>query len=93
MKREIVCIECAKRRITGYGLVYSENMQAIVDPFPQEHVKMVCGKAKNIFMCDRCGTQINVDDECYASSTWADYGGIPYYEWEDEFITPARESG
>jgi hypothetical protein len=55
-------------------------------PFPGEHVKFVNGKAKDNFICDQCGCSIKANDNCIAMSTWADYGGIPYRKWEDEYL-------
>lgn len=89
MKREILCLNCAAERFKRYGLAYVPKLQAIVDPYPREHVKYLRGISKGDFFCDACASlkPINKGDECFAVSTWADYGGLPYYEWEYEFIT------
>jgi hypothetical protein len=88
MKREILCMNCATERSKRHGLVHLPELQTIVDPFPMEHVKYVRGRAKTDFFCDTCTTEIPIKkgDECFAVSTWADYGGIPYFEWEGGFI-------
>jgi hypothetical protein len=88
MKREILCLKCAAERSKRHGLIHVPELQAIVDPFPGEHVKYVRGISKSNFFCDACATIniINPGEECFAISTWADYGGIPYFEWEDEYI-------
>ena len=92
MKQEILCLGCGKKRMKGHGLVYSKEFGRLVDPFPGEHVKYEEGKAKAPFLCDFCGCEIMPTGRCFAVSTWADYGGIPYYEWELEFIEPIVNS-
>ena len=82
MKRQIVCNKCKD----SLRKLFPTDM-----PYPGEHVKLVKGKAKKDFMCDRCGCDINATDNCWAVSIWADYGGIPYYEWEDEYLFDIAE--
>ena len=78
MKREILCPICrANRR----KLFPTDN------PYPEEHIRFVDGIAKIGMLCDSCIITISPGDECTAFSGWADYGGIPYYEWEPEYIT------
>ena len=77
MKQQIVCKKCEPSL---------RKLFPTDTPYPGEHVKFVSGKAKRDFLCDRCGCDINATDSCHAVSTWADYGGIPYYEWETEYL-------
>lgn len=77
MKREILCPDCKKELRKTFP---SDT------PYPGEHVKFVEGKALNEYVCDQCDKEIHIGDPCFAFSSWADYGGIPYYEWEGEFI-------
>jgi hypothetical protein len=77
MKQEIVCQKCKnKLRIT-----FPNN-----NPYLEEHVKFVDGFAKGNYVCDSCSAPIPKGKPCTAFSTWADYGGIPYYPWEKDFI-------
>jgi len=78
MKRLIVCPEC--RKILR-ALFTTDN------PHPGEHVKFVDGSAKNGFKCDNSGEDIAKGESCTAISMWADYGGIPYFEWEKDYLT------
>lgn len=79
MKRDILCPKCARERKKRYPTS---------EPYPGEHIKFVKGVALKDMLCDACGkrTEIPKGSEAYAFSVWADYGGIPYYEWEKEFI-------
>jgi hypothetical protein len=78
MKQEIICKECLPNLQT---LFPTDN------PYPGEHVKLVEGKAKNNFICDQCGKEIVAEDKCVAFSVWADYGGVPYYNWEGKYLS------
>lgn len=83
MKQEIVCPECkAKLR----EMFPSDN------PYPGEHVKFTDGIAKKDYRCDNCDTPIKKDTLCTAFSVWADHGRVPYYPWENNFITTKEES-
>jgi hypothetical protein len=79
MKRDILCNKCAKDRREQYPTD---------TPYPEEHIKFVHGTARGDMLCDGCTyrTEIKKGEECCAFSSWADYGGIPYNEWEHEFI-------
>lgn len=77
MKREVLCKDCA---------VQMRKMFPNDSPYPGEHVKFVNGKSKVQCICDRCSKPINPGDEICAFSSWADYGGVPYSEWEDEYL-------
>lgn len=74
MKREIVCVECYER------------LKPERKSYPGEYIKAVHGTARESFLCDICGKSIPKGDKCIAQSIWADYGGIPYYEWEFEYV-------
>lgn len=79
MKQDILCTRCAKDRRKQFP---DDN------PYPGEHIKFVKGIAKKDMLCDGCATKtpIKKGEPCIAASIWADYGGVPYYEWEDKFI-------
>ena len=81
MKRMIACEKCSHRPIPS---------------FEGEWFKRVHGVAKNDMLCDWCSTgsgdnleatPIKKGDKCSAESMGLDGHGIPYYEWESEFIT------
>jgi hypothetical protein len=77
MKQEIICSKCE----------LETRMQfPTADPYPGEHVKFVTGITKKNFKCDYCDTDIPKDITACAFSIWADYGGVPYYEWESAFL-------
>jgi len=77
MKREILCPKC---RINVRKLFPTDN------PYPGEHVMFIDGMALMQYRCDNCDNTILPGDKCTAFSSWADYGGVPYYEWEGEYI-------
>ncbi len=81
MKQDILCPDCAKER---------RELHKTDNPYPGEHIKFMKGIAKKDMLCDGCAvkTPIKKGDPCVAYSSWADYGCIPYYQWESEFITP-----
>ena len=92
MKREILCVPCSehiRKVITGLHFVeLTEGRSIIVDPYPGEHSKFVFGKVRPYvtIRCDHCNQRLFVDTDACALSIWADYGGGPYYEWEDDFL-------
>ena len=71
MKREILCLDCGKRKLPSYE---------------GEHDKSQFGKALVDFVCDQCGREIPKGSNCYARSIWAEGRGIQYYEWEKGYI-------
>lgn len=77
MKREILCVWC---RPNVRELFPTDN------PYPGEHVKFVDGTAKMDRICDQCGCPIEAGQTCTAFSSWADYGGIPYFPWESGYL-------
>ena len=77
MKREIVCSGCEPKL---------RKLFPTESPYPGEHVKFVRGLSIIKCVCDSCGQDIKVAEIVCAFSAWADYGGIPYSEWEDEYI-------
>ena len=91
MKREIRCCECRNSILKRYKLQPSDDVVTVIDPYPEEHIKIVRGTAIIYCMCDTCGKEISPGDECFAVSTWADYGGTHYYEWEEEYINIPAE--
>lgn len=72
MKREILCEKCAD--------------MTNLPTFPEEHWKFISGKAKSNFKCDADDCEIKPGQIAVAMSIWADYGGIPYYPWETEYL-------
>ena len=77
MKREILCSICEPE---------SRKLFPVESPYPGEHVKFVSGNSLIQCRCDSCGHDIKVGEKVCALSMWADYGGQPYFEWEDEYI-------
>jgi hypothetical protein len=80
MKQEILCPACA----TEIRRTFPTD-----NPSPGEHIKFVSGNVAYRAMCDCCCDFIEQGSPCTAFSSWADYGGIPYYPWEHEFIVEA----
>jgi len=77
MKREILCKACAKSL---------RKLFSTESTYPGEHVKFVSGLCKFNYICDGCATPIGALEPATAYSSWADYGGIPYFEWESESL-------
>lgn len=91
MKRELVhsTPECEPSWVTWTRTEQDGTTQrytSFANPYPGEHVKMVRGKALYGKICDSCGKPIPAGSLCSAVSMWADYGGIPYYSWENEYM-------
>lgn len=85
MKREILCPTCTKttsQAITGCRIEGSQ----IVDPYPGEHAKFRAGVLVRSCVCDSCGIELKPGENATALSIWADYGGVPYYPWEAEYL-------
>ena len=73
MKRTISCKECI----------------SIPAPyFVGEWYKRIQGIAKGDMLCDWCGAKISKDDKCFAESMGLNKQGVPYYQWETEYIYP-----
>ena len=83
MKQQIICPACKD---------INRELFKTDTPHPGEHVKFVSGFALSDFVCDDCAVPIEKDTECCAFSIWADYGGIPYYPWENDCIEPVDEN-
>lgn len=78
MKRELQCVECAD---TLKRNVFSKPSA------PGEYVKYIKGQLLHDgLICDYCGKPLEIGEEVYCMSIWADYGGVPYYKWEHEYI-------
>lgn len=83
MKREILCPTCHK---------LNEKLISACEPDCGEHTKIVEGLAIDNFVCDRCNSILTVGSFCAASSIWFENHGIPYYPWEQDYITIQRIS-
>jgi len=77
MVRKILCKKCEEE---------SRKLFPTSSPYPGEHIKFVQGTIKRACFCDNCDTHIHTKDQVCAMSIYADYGGIPYFEWEDEYL-------
>ena len=89
MKREMLCFSCNNKLMALHGsrlMTDSNGVELVADPYPGEHVKHIRGNALRTLLCDQCNKVITENELCWAVSIWADYGGIPYYPWEDEFL-------
>lgn len=84
MKREIVHRNCEPG--FSYHIIDGYKFAFRAEPYPGEHVRLYRGIAKRQFICDNCGETIEEGKDCTAVSIWADYGGIPYYPWESEYV-------
>lgn len=73
MKREILCNGC-KNELRE---LFPTNT-----PYPGEFLKFIKGKAKQYYICDRCGKDITKDSECWAFSIYTNN----YYQWEGEYL-------
>ena len=77
MKREILCQSCEEK---------VRKLFPVESPYPGEHIKLVNGKSLKNMVCDGCDKFIIEGEAVCAFSIWADYGGVPYYSWESDFI-------
>ncbi len=75
MKREIDCMKCGN---------------AWKDPAGrhQEFMAKRIGYALFDYMCDGCGEELPKGQPVMCVSVWSERGGIPYFPWESESITP-----
>ena len=73
MKRMIACEKCAYRAAPCY---------------PGEWFVRLWGKAKKEMLCDYCipSMEIKPGDKCAAESMGLVGHGIPYYQWEFEYV-------
>ncbi len=73
MKRMIVCEKCSHRPQPHYS---------------GEWFKRVNGTAKKQMLCDYCCPPVKIKkgDKCAAESMGVNHYGIPYYEWESDFL-------
>jgi hypothetical protein len=77
MVRKILCKKCEAD---------SKKLFPNESPYPGEHVKFVPGEAKRDMICDDCGVDIEIGQQVCAFSIFTDYGGIPYFAWEEEYL-------
>jgi len=65
-----------------------ECLKIPLHPFPGERVVRIMGIAKKPLLCDFCYPykEIKIGDMCVAESMGREGCGIPYYEWESEYI-------
>ena len=73
MKRMIACEKCSHRPHPYY---------------PGEWFKRVIGIAKIQMLCDYCSLSVEIKkgDKCAAESMGIVGHGIPYYEWESDYL-------
>ena len=83
MKRLILCQHCEKKQ---------RKLFSVKSPYPGEHVKFVNGASLVDCSCDDCNHNIRVAEKVCALSMWKDYGGVPYFSWEGEYMQVATES-
>jgi hypothetical protein len=75
MKRQIICNKCRHDQI-GH-----------IKDYPGEWWKSKPGKALSpLLVCDSCGKPIEKNAVCHAQSFGRYDQGIPYYEWEQDYI-------
>jgi rubredoxin len=82
VKQEILCPKCT----VEMKVLFERN-----PPPTGEGVKFVSGAALREYRCDSCGHDIDQSSECTVFSIWSDYGRIPYYAWESEFIKERKK--
>lgn len=78
MIRKILCKKCE---------VESKLLFPNESPYPAEHIKFVPGIIKRACFCDNCDKRIHTKEEVCAFSIFTNEGEIPYFEWEDEYLT------
>jgi hypothetical protein len=90
VKREICCDGCARSwlrtngiRVSPDGTVPASKAFELADG---ETIKQVRGPLTQGAMCDGCGTELPVGTVAVAVSLYS--RSLPYFAWEDEFITP-----
>ena len=82
MKREVVCLDCAKETLELYEKIKNEPLEP-GDP-TGEGLKAIEGKANQDFICDRCNKGLPACTTVMALSHYTDQ--TPYYVWEDEVL-------
>lgn len=87
MKRDIICLGCNAKRVANLGtpIIQTEHGPRLVVPVePATSHRAVYGTAKRGFLCDVCGNEIDVGQECVAASEWK--VGTELFDWEDNYI-------
>lgn len=84
MKKEILCIKCIEQINTHPTYISAGSCYSHINH--NEHIKLTWGYALMYYRCDLCDNTILKDDVCCASSMWSDVHGIPYHEWEQDYI-------
>lgn len=87
MKRDIICLGCNTRRVTslGWPIVDTEQGPRLAQPVePATSHRAVYGTAKRHLLCDICGDEIEVAQNCVAASEWR--AGTEPFDWEDNYI-------
>jgi len=76
MRRELLCRTCADEAMKQMG------------NYPGEHHKWRSGTVQErmFICCDRCVADLPSGTWVMALSIWTDRGGIPYYEWEHDYL-------
>jgi hypothetical protein len=78
MKREVDCLKC--------GRSWPDKARD-----PNEHIHKLTGYTLNHFVCDGCGEELPLGVPAICVSVWSDIGGIPYFPWEAEYVTPMSD--
>ncbi len=81
MKCQILCKTCEAE----YRKMFPNP-----SPYPGEYIKFVNGKALFNMRCDECNEDILMTEEICAMTIWAENGGIPYREWEGQYLDSVK---
>lgn len=90
MKREILCEGCARDVQKMFAL---PEVTELVQSAPEglasdERIRMVRGELRLQCLCDACGVLLPVESRAWACSLWSTRYGIPWREWEPEYLAP-----
>lgn len=77
MKRELLCHRCGLLRLDAHKkLEWSNELYCFM-----RGSLMIHG-----LVCDRCNISLKFHQTVWCASYWSKVQGIPYYEWEHEYI-------
>lgn len=84
MKREIVCV---KHEPKPAFVSADTDPLALAESYASgESTRVVRGKLLRSSVCDVCGERLELGGAASAVSFYSDRA--PYFEWEDEYVTP-----